>query len=160
MDSHEQARIRRFRRADLDPLQRLIWETIDVSYSPVYPSRALEFFKEFHAKQRILERSGTGTLLVMDRIGELVATGSLVSGEISAVFVHPTSQGAGHGKALMRVTDRAAHLAPDDAVWEQRTRRLVELMDTFWTGENERGQLQFKSTYFTASKVDDTSRRA
>lgn len=52
------------------------------------------------------------------------------------------------------------HLAPDDAVWEQRTRRLVELMDTFWTGENERGQLQFKSTYFTASKVDDTSRRA
>jgi hypothetical protein len=52
------------------------------------------------------------------------------------------------------------HLAPDDAVWQQRARRLVELMDTLWTGENQRGQLQFRSTYFTVSKVDDTSRRA
>ena len=52
------------------------------------------------------------------------------------------------------------HLAPDDPVWQQRARRLVELMETLWTGENERGQLQFKSTYFTASRVDDTPRRA
>lgn len=52
------------------------------------------------------------------------------------------------------------HLAPDDAVWQRRARRLVDLMETLWTGENQRGQLQFKSTYFTASKVDDTSRRA
>ena len=52
------------------------------------------------------------------------------------------------------------HLAPDGGVWQARTRRLVDLMETFWTGENERGQLQFKSTYFTASKVDDTPRRA
>jgi len=52
------------------------------------------------------------------------------------------------------------HLAPDDAVWQRRARRLVDLTDTLWMGENERGQLQFKSTYFTVSKVDDTPSRA
>ena len=42
------------------------------------------------------------------------------------------------------------HLAPDDPEWRQRAMRLAELMETVWTGRNERGQLQFKSTYFSA----------
>ena len=105
MSIHEQPNIRPFRCADLVSLQRLIWETIDVSYSSVYPPRALEFFKEFHAKQKILERSEVGTVLVTEENGKLIATGSLVNGEIFAVFVHPTFQGVGHGKALMTVLE-------------------------------------------------------
>jgi GNAT superfamily N-acetyltransferase len=108
MDIHQQSRIRPFRRADLDFLQRLIWKTIDGSYAAVYPPRALEFFKEFHAKQKILERSEAGTVLVLEENGDLVATGSLVDGEIFAVFVHPAFQGIGHGKALMRVLEDKA----------------------------------------------------
>ncbi len=46
------------------------------------------------------------------------------------------------------------HLAPDDPVWRQRALRLAELMETIWTGRNERGQLQFKSTYFNHKQVD------
>ncbi len=46
------------------------------------------------------------------------------------------------------------HLAPDDPAWQQRARRLAELMETLWTGRNERGQLQFKSTYFNFERVD------
>jgi hypothetical protein len=46
------------------------------------------------------------------------------------------------------------HLAPDDPDWQQRARRLAELMETLWTGRNERGQLQFKSTYFSVDRVD------
>ena len=108
MSIHEQTKIRPFRRSDLVSLQRLIWETIDVSYSSVYPPRALEFFKEFHAKQKILERSEVGTVLVTEENGKLIATGSLVNGEIFAVFVHPAFQGVGHGKALMRVLEDEA----------------------------------------------------
>jgi hypothetical protein len=52
------------------------------------------------------------------------------------------------------------HLAPQDPSWQQRARRLIELMETRWTGVNARGHLQFKSTYFTATKVDETPRRA
>ncbi len=52
------------------------------------------------------------------------------------------------------------HLDPDNPEWRQRTLRLVELMETLWTGRNERGFLQFKSTYFTVNKVDDSPQRA
>jgi hypothetical protein len=52
------------------------------------------------------------------------------------------------------------HLAADDPVWERRARRLAELMETVWTGVNERGQLQFKSTYFNAQKADPNPERA
>ncbi|HEV58251.1 MAG TPA: hypothetical protein ENN87_12285 [Phycisphaerales bacterium] len=52
------------------------------------------------------------------------------------------------------------HLRPDDELWMRRAVRLAELMRDRWTGRNERGQLQFKSTYFTAHKVDDDAQRA
>jgi GNAT superfamily N-acetyltransferase len=44
----------------------------------------------------------------LEENGDLVATGSLVDGEIFAVFVHPAFQGIGHGKALMRVLEDKA----------------------------------------------------
>lgn len=52
------------------------------------------------------------------------------------------------------------HLAPDDPQWRQRALRLAELMETLWTGRNERGQRQFKSTYFSAQRVDPDPVRA
>ncbi|MCU0915184.1 MAG: hypothetical protein MUC88_11550 [Planctomycetes bacterium] len=52
------------------------------------------------------------------------------------------------------------HLDPDNPDWSRRALRLAELMETRWTGRNERGFLQFQSTYFTAEKVDPTPARA
>jgi len=52
------------------------------------------------------------------------------------------------------------HLAPDDPAWQRHARRLVDLMETLWTGRNERGCLQFKSTYFTVDTVDPSPQRA
>ncbi len=52
------------------------------------------------------------------------------------------------------------HLAPDDPEWRQRAMKLADLMETVWTGRNERGQLQFKSTYFSAQRVDPDPVRA
>ncbi len=52
------------------------------------------------------------------------------------------------------------HIDPDNSEWSKRALRLVELMGTLWTGRNERGFLQFKSTYFTAEKLDLTPARA
>lgn len=51
-------------------------------------------------------------------------------------------------------------LAPDEPAWAQRVARLADLMEHLWTGRNERGQLQFKSTYFTSENVDLTPARA
>ncbi len=52
------------------------------------------------------------------------------------------------------------HLKPDDPLWKARALRPAELMRTLWTGHNERGQLQFKSTYFTVDRVDTDPQRA
>jgi hypothetical protein len=52
------------------------------------------------------------------------------------------------------------HVDPEEPQWSQRALRLAELMETLWTGRNERGFLQFKSTYFTAQELDLTPARA
>jgi len=52
------------------------------------------------------------------------------------------------------------HIDPDNPDWSRRALRLAELMREKWTGCNQRGFLQFKSTYFTANKVDLTPARA
>jgi len=106
-----QTNVRRFRRSDIGPVQRLIRETIEVSYSGVYPPRAVEFFKRFHGEHEILERDQAGTVLVAEENGELIATGSLVRGEIFAVFVHPDFQHGGRGKALMSMLEDEARAA-------------------------------------------------
>lgn len=52
------------------------------------------------------------------------------------------------------------HLEPDNEIWQKRVYRLAELMENLWTGTNNRGFLQFKSTYFSANEVDRNPVRA
>jgi len=52
------------------------------------------------------------------------------------------------------------HVDPDNPDWKSRAVRLAELMRDLWTGRNERGFLQFKSTYFTSETVHPDSQRA
>jgi putative acetyltransferase len=108
MCGRKDANLRKFRETDVGRLRRLIFDTIDASYSRVYPPRSVQFFKEFHAEHRIIERSRTGTILVLEENGQLVATGSIVDSEILAVFVHPKFQHGGRGKALMRELEEEA----------------------------------------------------
>jgi len=97
-------------RADLDQLHAMICETIDASYRDVYPPRAVAFFKRYHAKKRILARSKIGeTLVLVSRVdGLVVATGSLVEGEIAGVFVRPQLQRQGYRKTIMTYLEKLA----------------------------------------------------
>jgi len=52
------------------------------------------------------------------------------------------------------------HLAPEDTLWKEKALRIAELMRELWTGGNDRGFLQFKSTYFSWDKVDPSPVRA
>ena len=101
-------RIRDFRPAELLPLRRMIHDTIDACYSGVYPPRAVQFFREFHSEARIAERHQTGEVLVGEKDGGIVATGSRVGDEILGVFVDPAHQGRGYGKAMMHELERRA----------------------------------------------------
>jgi len=51
-------------------------------------------------------------------------------------------------------------LKPDDDAWSARALRLAGLMEELWTGTNDRGHLQFKSTYFSAAGVSEDPRKA
>lgn len=89
-------------------LHRMICDTINVSYSGVYPVRAVQFFKEYHSEKRIMERSQAGEVLVIERGGPIVATGALVGNEIMGVFVKPENQGQGYGKTIMNELESKA----------------------------------------------------
>lgn len=52
------------------------------------------------------------------------------------------------------------HLAPESDVWQGRALRLAELMRDLWTGRNERGFLQFRSTYFNVDTVHQDPQKA
>ena len=93
--------IRLFRDSDLNSLHTMIYATIDVSYSSVYPVRAVQFIKEYHSEGRIFERSRKGEIVIIERASSIVATGSLVENEILAVFVSPDMQGQGYGKRIL-----------------------------------------------------------
>jgi len=56
MSAQDHICLREFRASDLEALLRLIHDTIDVSYPPAYPARAIQFFKDFHSETKILER--------------------------------------------------------------------------------------------------------
>ena len=45
-------------------------------------------------------------------------------------------------------------LEPDNPDWARRVMRLIDLAESLWMGRNERGFLQFKSTYFTSEQID------
>ncbi len=93
--------IRTFHETDLHSLCRMICDTIDISYSDAYPARAIQFFKEYHSEERIMERSKRGEILIVESGGSIVATGALTANEIQAVFVRPDNQGQGYGKLII-----------------------------------------------------------
>jgi len=66
---------------------------------------------------------------------------------------HSAEDSGDTGTAMM-------HIAPDDPVWQGRAQRLAELMRDLWTGTNDRGLTQFKSTYFTSERVDPSPKKA
>ena len=100
--------IRDFQKADQSALRDLIFKTIEISYQDHYPPLAIEFLKQYHSEKKILARAASGTVLVAELDGRLVATGSLDGAEILALFVDPGHQGSGLGKQLMaRLENRA-----------------------------------------------------
>lgn len=103
--------MRAFRSSDLEALRQLIHATIDVSYGDVYPPRAVQFFKDYHTDERILERHAAGSVIVAEHERELLGTGAIVGDHIMAVFVHPDHQRRGIGAAVMDDLERAARAA-------------------------------------------------
>jgi len=79
----------------------LIRDTIRISYSSFYPLRAIDFFLNYHTDESISQRRKSGIVIVAELEGEILATGSLVSTEITGVFVRAALQGKNLGSLVM-----------------------------------------------------------
>ncbi|MBA3016062.1 MAG: GNAT family N-acetyltransferase [Proteobacteria bacterium] len=100
--------IRLFKKHDLVQLNQMIHKTIDYSYPAVYPDLAVLFFKKYHSENNILERFKKGKVLVFEKNGNIMATGSIVGNEITGVFVKPESQWHGLGREVMSALELMA----------------------------------------------------
>ena len=52
------------------------------------------------------------------------------------------------------------NMQPENPVWAQRALKVLDYIENLWTGINERGHLQFKSTWFNVEKVHPDINRA
>jgi N-acetylglutamate synthase-like GNAT family acetyltransferase len=151
--------IRSLAETDLHALHRMICDTIDTSYSKVYPPRAVAFFKEHHSEKKIAERSAVGEILVLisERDGSILATGALIDSEIIGVFVCSDHQRQGYGKAIMiqleqKAMDKGLHKLslsvslPSRQFYEHLGYKVLDerLLDVgqgeflkYWSGEKE-----------------------
>ena len=101
--------MREFREEDLPSVRRLILSTIDASYGGVYPDEAIEFFKDYHSEQRILDDATAGYTVVVEYGTVIVGTGTLSGTNIRRVFVDSLHQHRGTGKLIVReLTEKAS----------------------------------------------------
>jgi N-acetylglutamate synthase-like GNAT family acetyltransferase len=103
--------IRKFRSSDLAAVKKLIYGTIDTCYTDVYPEEAVQFFKNWHCEGNTLKGAREGYTIVLEKAGQLIGTGTLVSDEIVRVFVEPRRQSRGYGNVIMfRLEEEAMSL--------------------------------------------------
>ncbi len=108
MLSKEQILVRGFRLADLENVKELINRTIDVCYKGYYCNEVMEYFDMYNWDGNILKVARDGYIVVVEKQGKIIGTGSVVGDVISRVFVDPGQQRQGLGKMIMSELERQA----------------------------------------------------
>jgi putative acetyltransferase len=103
--------LRRYDRGDLEEVHALVIRTIRGSYPAYYPPRAVEFFVEHHAREKITADGRSAFVIVAFSDGQMVGTATLALNEVARVFVATERQGLGIGAMLMaRIESEARRL--------------------------------------------------
>jgi GNAT superfamily N-acetyltransferase len=107
-------RIREFKSSDLADVKSLVDGTIGACYSSVYCPEAVQFFKDWHHDEKILENAEKGYTIILEENNKTVGTGTIVGNEIIRVFVNPAFQKQGFGKLIMsKLEEKALSLGID-----------------------------------------------
>jgi len=96
--------LRPFTPEDIEQVWSLVQRTIGVSYQPDYSPEVIRFFQDYHPREKILDDAENGYIVVAERDGIIVGTGTLREAHIRRVFIEPDCQGQGIGRTI------AAHL--------------------------------------------------
>jgi len=108
MLSKEQILIREFKLADLESVKELINRTIDACYNGYYCNEVMDYFDMYNWDGNILKVARDGYIVVVEKQGKIVGTGSIIGEVVSRVFVDPACQKQGLGKMIMNKLERQA----------------------------------------------------
>ncbi len=108
MTGKNHLRVREFRETDLFAVKALIHRTLVVCYAGHYCPEAIRFFVNYHDEQAILRDARDGCIIVFEKAGRIVGTGTLAGNEIKRVFVDPACQQEGVGRLIMEQLENLA----------------------------------------------------
>jgi citrate lyase synthetase len=103
--------VREFHETDLFALKSLIQRTLALCYAGHYCPEAVRFFVNYHDERAILRDAREGCIIVFEKAGRIVGTGTLAGNEIKRVFVDPACQHEGVGRLIMEQLENLAAAA-------------------------------------------------
>ncbi len=93
--------IRAVQETDFDIIKNITQTTIWSVYPKYYPSGAVQFFGDHHSDGRIKADIDAGKVYLLEVDGTAIGTVTVVDNEINRLFVLPSFQRKGYGRALM-----------------------------------------------------------
>ena len=88
---------------DVIALRKLIYKTIEISYSAYYEEQVVQYFKDFQHNEDIKRRARKGITYLYTVENRIIGTGSLIENRIEAVFTDPAIHFQGIGRKIMNV---------------------------------------------------------
>ena len=131
-------KLRQMKTTDLAAVYALVQNVIEVSYADVYPPEAIEFFKNHHSEENILQDIARGYIVMAESNGQLLGTGTIIGTSIRRVFINSEYQRHGIGKIIAEKLERKARangLAKLDLSASLKSRQFWEAMGFVSTGE-------------------------
>ena len=130
-------RLRQMKATDLTAVYALVQDTIAISYTDVYPPEAIEFFKNHHSKENILQDIARGYIVMAESSRQLLSTGTIIGTSFHRVFINTEYQHPGIGKIIAEKLERKAKSAGQaklDLSASLKSRQFWEAMGFTSTG--------------------------
>lgn len=90
---------------DLDTVYNICKKTIEKIYPAYYPKGAVDYFLDYHRKEKIKEDIEKGYVYIHKFNGEVFGTISFKENQIYRFFVEPKYQHQGYGKKLIEYAE-------------------------------------------------------
>ncbi len=97
--------IRAAKESDTEHIYRIVQETIDTVYPHYYPRGAVNFFKDLHSRDSILNDIKKDSVYVYETENKIVATVTIDRNEINRLFVLPEYEHKGIGTKLITFSE-------------------------------------------------------
>lgn len=101
---------------DFESVRDITQTTIRSVYPKYYPQGAVEFFSAHHSDEKIMEDIKKGGVYILEAEGVATGTVTVAGNEINRLFVLPSYQHKGYGRALMDFAEQKIASAYDEVI--------------------------------------------